>query len=741
MANERPKIIIGKNNTEIKTDKWTDKTWLFYDKLKAKLEEHYGLDLNNFLTSGYRTQEENDALGAKGHRHVSGEAIDIAQNNTIYHYLWNTDEGLGLMEEAGFGMYSKEHGTGPHMHVGADVSKNVLQPGPRRQELKREGSDELPDVSLKPDEITAVDENYLKPEIITQELQDRAITDRQRKGLKIQEEINKKVQALDKAKKDYDTALLPENGNVEEIAKTKQAFEEAYYDAYVAINENDREQNLLKEKDLEKMKKDYTLNSVKGKYARKELTALKKLIYVNGKDGKKLPIEYNKSKVLGDLTTGSSTSSYSPLPGTGVKVKTTIAYKDSKTAELLRRGNQLSYDLNVTPIEVTDQMLNDEIAKRSEKRDAVVSKMETINNLDNDKEQAAVDKETELSNQEKLAEKERLRLEQEKRQQAILDAQKDQELMKQAENYLSRFNEPQELIKPQNFNYDAKDYKRQIPFEAIGQGLLGLQGMSDAKKELPLREDEVSYAIKQYTADLKRLSEQGLKPEEEALFKDQLAGMYKSGIDQLVRASAGDRNVVLGNLPQLNVARMRELGKMQALDVQIKQQNFEKYGEMIKYLDSFQTKKNIDNYNVKLQDTQQKRQAGAALAQSGFASMLEELQYQKENGPGSANHRLKKAWEIYLTGVDSEIKDNGKGNIANTASYNQRLYDESKASQQTETDQWNTVNQEYDTFMSLPQQERTKYSSYQEWLKSQREPKSEQQPLGYGSGFMGMFGG
>jgi hypothetical protein len=250
--------------------------------------------------------------------------------------------------------------------------------------------------------------------------------------------------------------------------------------------------------------------------------------------------------------------------------------------------------------------------------------------------------------------------------------------------------------------------------------------MSDARTKTPMRDEKVSTAILQYTADLKRLSEQGLKPEEEAKMKDRLAGAYSAGVNQLVRASGGNRNVVLGNLHTLNNARMRGITDIGIADIAIKQQNFEKYGQAIKEIQAFRTNRDIANHQIKLDDARSKQQGGAALASSGFASMLEEIQYQKENGPGSANHRMNKAFEIMLTGIDSDLEDPMDGSVPNTPSWQDANIRKGADAYQDNKNKYNSAMDLKDEWYGLSAEEKNSTGGFQNFLKTKNNTQASE---------------
>lgn len=244
---------------------------------------------------------------------------------------------------------------------------------------------------------------------------------------------------------------------------------------------------------------------------------------------------------------------------------------------------------------------------------------------------------------------------------------------KRAEDYFGSQDVQIEQTVPDTFDYQTGDFKKELPLEALGQGGLALMGMGDAKTELPLRDEQVSEAIVQFMNTQKKLSQVGLKPEEEAEMKNQISEVYQSSVNALTRASNGNRNVVLGGMENANATRLKGLSTIAIADIQRKDAAYAEYGKTLEYIENFNTTRDTANHKIKYDEAVAKKAAGSALAASGFSSMLEELQYQKENGPGSANHMLKQQMMFRAFGVVPGMKDDGTGTKVGTASYAQKL--------------------------------------------------------------------
>lgn len=293
---------------------------------------------------------------------------------------------------------------------------------------------------------------------------------------------------------------------------------------------------------------------------------------------------------------------------------------------------------------------------------------------------------------------------------------------KKAEDSFSDFLDKEELIVPDTFEYNKDDYKKELPIGALTQGALGLIGMGDSKTELPLRTEQVSEAILNFAKTNKKLSEIGLRPEEEAAMKNQVAEVYQTGMNQLVRASGGNRNLVLGNASGLALNKQKGLAAISLADIQAKDAAFDKYGKTLEYIENFNTNRDVANHSIKLQEAQQKRQAGSQLAASGFASMIDELQYQKENGPGSANHMLKEQLMFSTFGVVPGMKDDGTGTKVGTVSYAkaQKAAIEKNNVSIKEENQINTAFR--NKINTLSDDEKTELNKTKFWEKSQ-DPK------------------
>jgi hypothetical protein len=223
-------------------------------------------------------------------------------------------------------------------------------------------------------------------------------------------------------------------------------------------------------------------------------------------------------------------------------------------------------------------------------------------------------------------------------------------------------------MKQDNFNYQPG--KKELPVDAIMGMALGLIGNSDAKKaKIPLRTEEVSDALKNYTADLAAKSKEGLPVEVEAAMKGQLADAYQGGLANIVNASSGNRATVLGNLGGLEQAKNKGLIGIQVADYEAKDRAFTQYGQALQYINEFDARRDIANHGIKYTDAMREKMKGERLSEAGFSKLIEALKYERENGPGSVNDQYRSLLMQKMFGFDPKMPDDGKGTTPGTKSY------------------------------------------------------------------------
>ncbi len=227
----------------------------------------------------------------------------------------------------------------------------------------------------------------------------------------------------------------------------------------------------------------------------------------------------------------------------------------------------------------------------------------------------------------------------------------------------------QELEMPDNPSYDEKDFKKQIPFEAISGALLGITGLNKADTPIPKRDEKVSAAITDYMAKLGELSNIGLPPEVEANLKNKAAGAYQIGIENLVQSSAGNRNLVLGNQASLDLANLQNQSDISIADFQAKNEALVQFGEVSKYINEFRRNRDVSNKQLEQELAFQERAQGNDMVDAGFSSLVSSLKSAKANGPGSPRHMLSSLIRQDTFGYDPEMSDDGKGLKKGTRSF------------------------------------------------------------------------
>lgn len=244
-----------------------------------------------------------------------------------------------------------------------------------------------------------------------------------------------------------------------------------------------------------------------------------------------------------------------------------------------------------------------------------------------------------------------------------------------SDNLLSDFSTNEMFTDPQ-FKYSGGEYK--FPFEILGNLATGLMGMEEANKKLPYRDETVSAGLIAYAQDLNRIKEQGLSPEEEGAMNMKLASAYQTGLTNIVRASNGNRNLVLGNQGQLDQARMKGIVDIALADVKRRDEAMAAWGEVQKYIGEFNTSRDIANNERLYEQAKTKQLAASQLAQQGFSNMINGIQAARENGPGSANDIMRELLMFSISGRNKNIQDNGKADTPGTASYEAKILEENK---------------------------------------------------------------
>lgn len=219
-------------------------------------------------------------------------------------------------------------------------------------------------------------------------------------------------------------------------------------------------------------------------------------------------------------------------------------------------------------------------------------------------------------------------------------------------------------------NYKEENFKNNFPFlDVLGAGVSIVAGTVGAQKDIPYRDEKVNDAFLNYASELARLSKIGLSPEEEAMAKQNLAESYSGALKGVVRASGGDRNIVLGNLGRLDAQKQHSLSQLAIEEANIKRQALYQYGEAMKYINEYDTNRDIANNERLYRKTLRDKEASADLASMGWETLMDNLAYYEENKPGSANQMRRSQLYREAFGFDPQLKDDGTGQTPYTRSW------------------------------------------------------------------------
>lgn len=222
------------------------------------------------------------------------------------------------------------------------------------------------------------------------------------------------------------------------------------------------------------------------------------------------------------------------------------------------------------------------------------------------------------------------------------------------------------------------EQKSKLTGEFLGvaaSSLVGaLYGLHEANKDTPKRDEEISEAVLRYVQEQKKLSEIGLRPEEEAYAKNMLSESYNTTIENLVRASAGNRNLVLGNMGRADALKNAELTKLALADAEAKRVAYAQYGEAIKYINDFEANKAIAQNERDYNEAMLNKQSGGELAAKAFQNLLNEIDYQRNYGPGSLYDAYTKDMYKRVFNVNPDLPDDE--NTPYTNAYNEKKYKE-----------------------------------------------------------------
>lgn len=224
---------------------------------------------------------------------------------------------------------------------------------------------------------------------------------------------------------------------------------------------------------------------------------------------------------------------------------------------------------------------------------------------------------------------------------------------------------------------DPNDIRTDIPYAKIGSSIAGMIINRNKEDEEPvLRDEELNNSLLAWVHEARRMSEMGMSPTDEANAKQSMAESYQIGIDNIVRASNGNRALVLGNQGGLNASYAKQSMELSMKDAELKQKSFEQYGRAMEIVNTFNASKDIEN-NKRKYDRQIERINNNAV---GFASAFKTLS-ESLNSINKSPEEMQKMidGQISTWGFSPYVKGDGYGSFAHykkqkeRESYKQKL--------------------------------------------------------------------
>lgn len=207
--------------------------------------------------------------------------------------------------------------------------------------------------------------------------------------------------------------------------------------------------------------------------------------------------------------------------------------------------------------------------------------------------------------------------------------------------------------------------KQKIPFDSLIGLTTGLMGAAAADDvNLEARDEQISEGMILYAQDIAKIKNMGLDPAIEGSLKQKLADAYQTGLENIVHASNGNRNLVLGNQGQLDSARMKGIVEIVAMDIDRTDKAMAAFGEVQKYISEFESRKDIANNERKYAEGQQKQVAGMTLAQQGMSNFVDSIAEAKQNAPGSVNDMKRQWFQFQATGILPNAEEGKIGSLS-----------------------------------------------------------------------------
>jgi len=214
---------------------------------------------------------------------------------------------------------------------------------------------------------------------------------------------------------------------------------------------------------------------------------------------------------------------------------------------------------------------------------------------------------------------------------------------------------------------DVEEFKDPTLWDALSTDAIsnlasaatGILGAKMATKDIPTKDKlEISNEFLAHVDKLKKISEMGLDPEEEASLKKDLNDGYAVMMENAVRASGGNRANVLGAIGQADANRVNGLLKINAQESAMKRDAMLKYGQALETIDKRRTESNRIIQNREYNQAMANKQAGGKLLGDSITKILDNINYQRNEKP--LEDLMKKKWMHEMNIVSSQAERDQK---------------------------------------------------------------------------------
>tara|TARA_R110002074_G_scaffold400780_1_gene597031 strand:+ start:5339 stop:7783 length:2445 start_codon:yes stop_codon:yes gene_type:complete len=176
-----------------------------------------------------------------------------------------------------------------------------------------------------------------------------------------------------------------------------------------------------------------------------------------------------------------------------------------------------------------------------------------------------------------------------------------------------------------------KEYEESLLDKMGGlSSLIGLAtgaiGLSKAMKEVDIPKDpKLGPAFQQRLEESKRMAQQGLTPSELAKAHNDLDSSYATGIENIVRGSAGNRAQFLAGLGGLDVARQSALMDISVADAKMRRDNQGTYDDMMMINEKHEVSRESKYKEAKYESDLANKSSASAMAGAGLTMLSESI--------------------------------------------------------------------------------------------------------------------